>query len=116
MKVAISSEEKNLDGKIAGAFGRCPYFLIVEIKEEKAGEFEAIENTGVDQASGAGISAAQLVAGKDIEAVITENVGPRALDVFEQFDIKIYRASGLIKDALQKFIDNKLEEVKKNKE
>lgn len=112
MKIAISSTDKNLEGNVSDTFGRCPYFVIVEIEDDKIAKFEAIENTSADQAGGAGISAAQVVAGKDIEAVITENLGPRAADVLRQFDIKAYKGSGLVKDVAQEFIDGKLEEIK----
>ncbi|MCK4525604.1 MAG: NifB/NifX family molybdenum-iron cluster-binding protein, partial [Candidatus Andersenbacteria bacterium] len=92
-------------------FGRCPYFLIVEIEDKKIQGFEAIENTSAKQMGGAGISAAQVVAEKDVDAIITGNIGPRALDVLGQFNIKIYNGSGSIDDVLQKFIDGKLETI-----
>ena len=112
MKIAISSTGENLEDNISDTFGRCSYFIIAEIKDGKIAGFEAMENISADQAGGAGISAAEAVAGKDIEAVITKNLGPRAADVLRQFDIKAYQASGLVKDAAQEFIDGKLEEIK----
>jgi len=111
MKIAISSKEKDLNGEVDSVFGRCPYFLIVEIEDKKIKGFEAIENTNAEQAGGAGISAAQTVAEKDVDAVISGNIGPRALDVLRQFNMKIYNGSGSIDDVLQKFIDGKLETI-----
>ena len=109
MKIAISSKEKNLDGEVDSVFGRCPYFLIVEIEDKKIQGFEAVENISAEQVGGAGISAAQTVAEKDVDAVISGNIGPRALDVLRQFNVKIYNGSGSINEVLQKFIDGKLE-------
>jgi predicted Fe-Mo cluster-binding NifX family protein len=111
MKIAISSKEKNLNGEVDNIFGRCPYFLVVEIEDKKIQGFEAIENTSAKQMGGAGISAAQVVAEKDVDAIITGNIGPRALDVLGQFNIKIYNGSGSIDEVLQKFIDGKLETI-----
>ena len=111
MKIAISSKEKNLNGEVDSMFGRCPYFLIVEIEDKEIRGFEAIKNTSAEQTGGAGISAAQIVAEKNVNAVITGNIGPRALDVLGQFDIKIYNGSGPVNEALQKFIDGKLETI-----
>ena len=111
MKIAISSKEKDLNGEVDSVFGRCPYFLIVEIEDKKIQGFEAIENTSAKQMGGAGISAAQVVAEKDVDAIITGNIGPRALDVLGQFNIKIYNGSGSIDDVLRKFIDGKLETI-----
>jgi predicted Fe-Mo cluster-binding NifX family protein len=113
MKIAISSTGKDLDGEVDKVFGRCAYFLIVEIKDKKIKSFEAIKNTGASQMGGAGISAAQTVAEKDVNAVISGNLGPKAVDVLNQFNIKMYAGAGLVKEVLQKFIDGKLEEIRR---
>ena len=112
MKIAISSTGENLDGNISDTFARCPYFIFAEIENAQIVKFEAIENTSANQVGGAGISAAQLVAEKKVEAVITSNLGPRAADVLSQLNIKAYKVSGSIKEAVRQFIDGKLEEIK----
>ncbi|MDD4990480.1 MAG: NifB/NifX family molybdenum-iron cluster-binding protein [Candidatus Pacebacteria bacterium] len=112
MKIAASSTGKNIEDNVSDVFGRCPYFIIAEIKDDKIEKTEAVKNEGTDQMSGAGMSAAQLMAEKNINVVITGNVGPRALDVLKQFNIEIYSASGVIKEVLQEFIDGKLKKLK----
>ncbi len=112
MKIAISSTGKDLNSQVSEVFGRCPYFLIVEIDDKKVKEFEALENTSVNQTGGAGISAAQTVAGKNVKAVIAGNVGPRALDVLKQFNIQVYKSTGLVSKVTKKFIKAELKEVK----
>ena len=111
MKVAVSSMGKNLESQVSTVFGRCPYFVIAEIEKEKIVKVEAIENISAKQVGGAGISTAQAIAEKDAKAVITGNIGPRASDVLRQFNIEVYNGSGLVKEVLQKFIDNKLEKI-----
>ena len=111
MKIAISSTNNNLEGEVDGRFGRCNYFLIIETKENQIKDFKAIENTAKEQAGGAGISAGEIVAKQNVDAVITVNLGPRAFSVFEQFKIKIYQGNGKIKDVVQKFLGGKLEEL-----
>ena len=113
MRIAISSKGKELDSQIDEVFGRCPYFLIVEIKDKKPELIESAENLSANQMGGAGISAAQQVAEKEVKAIITGNVGPRALTVLKQFDIEMYKGEGSVKDALQKFIDGKLEKIER---
>jgi predicted Fe-Mo cluster-binding NifX family protein len=112
LKIAISSTGKNIEDNVSDVFGRCPYFVIAEIENREIKRTEIIENKSTGQMSGAGISAAQLMAGKNVNAVITGNVGPRALDALEQFDIKVYSGSGAIKEVLQEFMDGKLKNSK----
>ena len=112
MKIAVSSTGENLTDSVNEVFARCPYFIIAEIENQEIKKFEAMKNESENQMGGAGISAAQLMAEKNINAVITKNVGPRALDVLKQFNIGIYYGDGAIKKVLQEFVDGKLE--KKN--
>ena len=113
MKVAISSMGKSIEDNVSDVFGRCPYFIIAEIADQKIGETEALKNQSACQTGGAGISTAQLMAEKDVNAVITGNMGPKALDVLGQFKITVYTGNGIIKDVLQKFIEKKLKEITK---
>ena len=111
MKIAISSTGKNLTDSVSEVFARCPYFIIAEVENGKIKKVEAIKNESENQMGGAGISAAQLMAEKNVNAVITKNVGPRASDVLKQFNIGVYFGDGAIKKVLQEFIDGKLEKM-----
>ena len=113
MKVAISSTGKTLDSEVDARFGRCQYFLIVEIDKEKKEikNVKAIENTAKAQMGGAGITAGEIVANEKVDAIITTNLGPRAFSVFKQFKTKVYSGEGKIKDVLQDFIEGKSKEL-----
>jgi len=111
MKIAISSTGKTLESEIDARFGRCAYFLIVEIEDKKVKNVKAIENTAKAQRGGAGITAGEIVAKQKVDSIITVNLGPRAFSVFDQFGIKIYQGQGKIKDIVQKFINGKLKKM-----
>ncbi|MCK4319604.1 NifB/NifX family molybdenum-iron cluster-binding protein [Candidatus Micrarchaeota archaeon] len=111
MKIAISSTGKGIESQIDARFGRCVYFVIAEVKDKKIEEIKSIENPSINVGGGAGISAAELVANEGVKAVITGNVGPRAISVFSQFGIKVYSTTGKVKDALDNFVEGKLEEL-----
>jgi len=111
MKIAVSSTDKNIESNISDVFGRCPYFIIAEVKDGKIEKTEAVKNESTDQNSGAGVSTAQLMAENNVNAIITGNIGPKALDVLNQFNIEIYSGEGIVKDALQAFIDKKLKKI-----
>jgi len=109
MKVAVTSTGESLESQIDMRFGRCAFFVIAEIKDKNIKKIRSIANPNVDVGGGAGISAAEIVANEGVEAIITGNVGPRAFGVFSQFGIKVYRATGAVKDALNKLAAGQLE-------
>lgn len=109
MKIAISSTGENLTDSVSEVFARCFYFIIVEIENHDIKKLEAIKNESENQVGGAGISAAQLMAEKNINAVIAKNLGPRALDALKQFNIAVYYGDGTIEKVLQEFTEGKLE-------
>lgn len=112
MKIAISSIDGDPEGNVAEAFGRCPFFVIAEIGDGKTIGIAAIRHEDSGQAGGAGISAAKLVTENGAEAVIAGSVGPRALDVLNQFGIEAYSASGPTQDALRDLEEGKLDKIK----
>lgn len=99
MKIGISATGPALDAEVNPRFGRCQYFIIVD---PETMQFEAIENTSVMASGGAGISAAQMVASKGIEAVLTGNCGPNAYQVLSAAGIKVITGvSGKVQDVIQ---------------
>jgi predicted Fe-Mo cluster-binding NifX family protein len=108
MKIAISAMGATLDAEIDPRFGRCQYFIIVD---PDTMNFEAINNAGGMGSGGAGISTAQLIAGKGVEAVLTGNCGPNAYQVLSAAGIKVITGvSGKVKDAIQSYKSGKLQE------
>jgi predicted Fe-Mo cluster-binding NifX family protein len=106
MKIAITANGPALDAAIDPRFGRCQYFIIVD---PDTMEFEALENSGAIAGGGAGISTAQTIAGKGVEAVLTGNCGPNAYQVLEAAGIKVVTGlSGKVRDAIQNYKSGKL--------
>ena len=111
MKIAISSTGKTLEDNVDMRFGRCPYFLIVDIEDEEVKDVKAVENPNVSVGGGAGVSAGELVGNEKVKAVITINLGPKAMGIMQQLGIEVYKGEGKIKDVVKKFIAGKLEKV-----
>jgi len=67
-------------------------------------EFEALENSNAMAAGGAGISTAQMIAGKGVEVVLTGNCGPNAYQVLSAAGLQVITGiSGRISDAIQAY-------------
>jgi len=112
MKIAVSSTGKSIESNVSDIFARCPYFIIAEIENGKTQKVETIENKNANQLGQAGVSVAKFLAEKNVNAVITGNVGPRAFDVLKQFNIEVYQGEGKVKEAIEEFIEGKLEKFK----
>jgi predicted Fe-Mo cluster-binding NifX family protein len=101
MKIAISATGPTLDDEVDPRFGRCQYFIIAD---PETMEFEAVDNASAMAAGGAGISTAQTIAGKGVEAVLTGNCGPNAYQVLSSAGIQVITGvSGKIKDAVESY-------------
>ncbi|MDD5701488.1 MAG: NifB/NifX family molybdenum-iron cluster-binding protein [Dehalococcoidales bacterium] len=100
MKIAISSAGTTLEAMVDPRFGRCPYFVYVD---PETLQFEASENSNA-ASGGAGIAAAQSIAARGVEAVLTGNCGPNAYQVLSAAGIKVVTGvSGKIKDIIQDY-------------
>ncbi|MDD5454147.1 MAG: NifB/NifX family molybdenum-iron cluster-binding protein [Candidatus Ratteibacteria bacterium] len=101
MKICITSQGNNLDSPIDPRFGRCKYFIIVDTDTL---EFEAIENTNETLTGGAGIQSGQLMAEKNVKAVLTGNVGPNAFQTLQAAGIGVITGvSGVVKGTIEKY-------------
>ncbi len=101
MKIAISATGADLEAEVDPRFGRCSYFIIVDPDTMK---FESFENPSVAAGGGAGISTAQIIAGKGVQVVLTGNCGPNAYQVLSAAGVKvIIGVSGKVGDAIQDY-------------
>jgi len=111
MKITVSATGNTMDSQIDQRFGRAAAFVFVETDTM---DFEAIDNAAAASSGGAGIAAAQLVADKDVKAVITGNVGPNAMNVLNAANIGIYKVGALtVKENVELFKKGELERISK---
>ena len=80
MKVAISATGDNMSANVDRRFGWCPWFLFVDTESLQC---EVVENRNAYDASGVGTACAQLVLEKEVDAVISGQVGPNAHQVLK---------------------------------
>lgn len=113
-KICVSSNKETLDSDIDPRFGRCEYFIIVDIDNEKILSSKAIKNIGTSKGSGAGISAAEQIGKLGVKILITGNIGPKAEDILNQLEIKVYKKTGTAKKAINDYINKTLIENNEN--
>lgn len=111
MKLCITASGKELDAKVDTTFGRALYFQIIDT-ESKARE--VIENPAVTGGQGAGVAAAQQVADRGVEAVLTGFVGPNAFNALRACDIRVFEGASIadtVQEALKNFLQGKYKEA-----
>jgi predicted Fe-Mo cluster-binding NifX family protein len=102
MKLAISlQEDKGMDSTVSPIFGSSPYFMFVDADNG----FFQIRPTLIKPASGTPETQnAQMVANKNVDAVISNKFGQKAYEVLNSAGIWIYIfLDSIVEEALKAF-------------
>ena len=110
MKIAVTAENNNgYDSKVNTHFGRAPYFAIVDTKTD---EVDLIKNEAANASGGAGVSAAQLIADRGVEVLISGSVGPKAYTALTSGNIEMYIINqGTVREAVENFQKGNLSQL-----
>jgi predicted Fe-Mo cluster-binding NifX family protein len=103
MKLCVTSTGKDLNSQVDERFGRADYFLIIDTDTLSV---EVVPNTAQATGQGAGIGAAQIIADKGVDVLLTGVVGPNAFHALKTAGIKIYEGASdndTAREALEKF-------------
>jgi predicted Fe-Mo cluster-binding NifX family protein len=102
VKIAVTSQGRDLDSRVDERFGRASYFIVVDTE---TGSFEAHDNAqNVGSLQGAGIQSASNAAGHGVSAVLTGHCGPKAFRALSSAGIQVYVGiSGRVKNVLERF-------------
>lgn len=107
MKIAVTSQGKDLDSLVDPRFGRAAYILIVDTETMN---FEALDNKeNINALKGSGIQAASNISGKGAEILLTGFCGPNAFKTLAAAGVKVANdASGTIREVIKAFLDGRL--------
>ncbi|MBN1304206.1 MAG: NifB/NifX family molybdenum-iron cluster-binding protein [Anaerolineales bacterium] len=87
MKIIISAAAESIDAEVDQRFGRSANLILVDTESL---DWESFRNPGMAASGGAGVKAAQFVAGLDPDAVISGDFGPNAYEALLAADISMY--------------------------
>ena len=110
MKICVTAGASGLDAPMDPRFGRCPFFVVVDLDSMSE---NSIPNSNVTASSGAGIQAAQEIAKQGVSALITGNIGPNAMQTLSAANIDVYQhlEGGSVKDVVEKFKQGELTKI-----
>lgn len=107
MKIAVTSQGKDLDSQVDPRFGRAAYIIIVD---SDTMNFEILDNKeNINALKGAGIQAASNISGKGAQVLLTGFCGPNAFKTLQAAGVKVANdASGTVREAVKAFVGGKL--------
>ena len=108
MKIAISAETNNgLESKVAGHFGRCPFFALVELDDTEVKTIQLIANPYFAKHQPGQIP--EFIKAQGAEVMISGGMGGRAMQFFDQLSVQTATgASGTVKFAIERFLKGEL--------
>ncbi|NLA76178.1 MAG: dinitrogenase iron-molybdenum cofactor biosynthesis protein [Deltaproteobacteria bacterium] len=107
MKIAVTSQGKELDSQVDPRFGRAAYIIIVD---SDTLEFQVIDNAAnVNAMGGAGIQAASNMVNSGVQVLLTGHCGPNAFKALQAGKVKVANgATGTVREAVKAYLDGKL--------
>lgn len=102
MKIAITSTGPEMDSPVDERFGRARYLVVADLE---TGGFEAVCNlANMEAIQGAGVQAAQEIASRGVEWLLTGHVGPKASLALSTAGISMgVGACGTVSETIDRF-------------
>lgn len=110
-RIAVSAgENKGLDSVVSPHFGRCPYFVLVELQDGEITEANAIPNPYYNQHEPGQVPG--FIHSQGVDVMLTGGMGGRAIAFFQQYGIQAATgASGTVRYALEQYVGHQLHEA-----
>lgn len=103
MRLCVTSTGADIHSMVDDRFGRANFFLIIDTDTM---QFEALYNSARNEGRESGVRAAEMLADRGVEALLTGVVGPNAFTALRESNIRIFEGASefdSVKGALEKF-------------
>ncbi|MBM4464134.1 MAG: dinitrogenase iron-molybdenum cofactor biosynthesis protein [Chloroflexi bacterium] len=111
MRIAISADDQNgLDSVVSPHFGRCPYYILVDVEGQEVKAVQEVDNPYYGQHSPGMVPG--FIHSQRVNVMLTGGMGHRAIGFFEQYGIEaVSGASGTVRHALERYLGGELQGV-----
>jgi predicted Fe-Mo cluster-binding NifX family protein len=108
IRVAVSADDGNgLDGVVSPHFGRCPYFVMVDLEGQEVHAVQVISNPYYGHHQPGQVPG--FIHSQEANVMLTGGMGGRAIAFFEQYGIQAATgASGTVRYALEQYLGGEL--------
>jgi len=109
MRIAISADnDAGLDSVVSPHFGRCPYYLFVELEDHQAKNVRAVANPYYERHEPGQVP--HFIRDQGAEVMLSGGMGRRAIMAFEQYGIQaVTGATGTVRHALAQYLAGALQ-------
>jgi len=109
MRIAISADDsRGLDSVVSPHFGRCPYYVLVDLDGREVRQVSAVENPyhGHHQPG----QVPSFINSQGVNVMLAGGMGRRAIGLFQQYGIQAATgASGSVRHALEQYLGGDLQ-------
>jgi len=108
MRIAVSADNKNgLDSIVSPHFGRCPYFILVDLEGQQVTGVREVDNPYSGNHQPGQVPA--LISSLGANVMLTGGMGGRAILFFQQYGIEgVTGACGTVRQSLEAYLSGQL--------
>jgi predicted Fe-Mo cluster-binding NifX family protein len=108
MRIAVSADNKNgLDSMVSPHFGRCPYFVLVDLESRDVSQVQAVDNPYYGNHQPGQVPA--FIHSLEANVMLTGGMGGRAIGFFQQFGIEgVTGAYGTVRQSVERYLGGEL--------
>ena len=109
MRIVIASDDREgLKGQMSAHFGRCPFYTLVDVEDGRVLKVEVVENPYYQSHVPGRVP--QFIRSLGAHVIIAGGMGPRAMEMFEQFGIEVVTTGGSapVDEVLGAFLEGSL--------
>jgi C_GCAxxG_C_C family probable redox protein len=108
MRIAISAENnQGLNSQVSHHFGRCPYFILVDVEDQEIKAVTGVENPHAQNHRPGQVP--DFIHSQQATVMISGGMGRRAVDFFQQYDIQpVTGATGTVDQTITSYLSGAL--------
>lgn len=109
MRIAISADDSNgLDSVVSPHFGRCPYYVLVDLDDREVSAIDVVENPFYSRHQPGQVPG--FIDQQGVDVMLAGGMGRRAIAIFQQYNIEaVTGAAGSVRHALEQYLGGALE-------
>lgn len=110
MKIAIATDDNmGLDAVVSHHFGRCPYYVVVDVDDKEIKDVETVKNPFYESHGQTG-EVPRFIHSLGVDVIISGGMGPKAIGFFQQLGVQAFTgASGIVRDVINDYMSGRID-------